>query len=247
MIRANVRKDFGQAVRAHRLRLGLSQESLAERAQLHRTYVTDVERGARNISLESISRLAAALELSISSLFDPAFRVGAEGCGGTPAISSRDLDILLVEDDPADVELTLAAFRAARLSNSIEVVRDGAAALDLLLQRGAYQHRKNQPNPRLVLLDLHLPKVHGLEVLQRLRAEHHTRDLQVVVLTTSQKDSDVTRALRMGARAYIIKPLDFQAFSSVTPQLDCSWLLRHPNASMGESTRPKRLSGRERA
>src|SRR5258706_1486379 len=146
MTKVNVRKEFGAAVRAHRRRLGLSQESLAERARLHRTYVTDVERGARNISLESISRLAGALELSISSLFLAAHSSGGEGMESSTAASGH-VGILLVEDDPADIELTLAAFRTARLSNHVEVVRDGAAALDFLHRQGAYAHRKPEHDP----------------------------------------------------------------------------------------------------
>jgi CheY-like chemotaxis protein/DNA-binding XRE family transcriptional regulator len=227
MTKVNVRKEFGATVRAHRLRLGLSQETLAERARLHRTYVTDVERGARNISLESISRLAHALDLSISSLFPPARSSSGEGTGG-PSASRRNVDILLVEDDPADIELTLAAFSTARLSNHIEVVRDGAAALDFLFRRGVYAQRRQERDPLVVLLDLHLPKVHGLEVLQRLRADERTRTLRVVVLSNSSQDADVHQALRLGAQAYIVKPLDFQALSSVTPQLDCSWALLNP-------------------
>src|SRR5581483_9042991 len=116
----NLKQHFGASVRARRLRLGLSQETLAERAQLHRTYVTDVERGARNISLESISRLARALELPISSLFTESRSYRNTHGSGEP---TPHVDILLVEDDPSDIELTLAAFSTAKLSNRIEVVR----------------------------------------------------------------------------------------------------------------------------
>ena len=224
MTKTNVKKEFGAAVRAHRLRLGISQETLAERAQLHRTYVTDVERGARNISLDSISRLAGALDLSISSLFNPTASARAVSMASGGA-ARENVDILLVEDDPADVELTMAAFGSARLSNRIEVVRDGVAAVDFLLQEGSYAHRKNLRPPLVVLLDLRLPKLDGLEVLQELRAGNLIQRLHVVVLTNSRRDSDLQRALRLGAKAYIVKPLDFQAFSSVTPQLNFSWML----------------------
>jgi CheY-like chemotaxis protein/DNA-binding XRE family transcriptional regulator len=223
-MKANVKAEFGAAVRAHRLRLGISQETLAERADLHRTYVTDVERGARNLSLESISRLARALDLSISSLFSPLR--SDDAVGGPPGeATQRSTDILLVEDDPKDVDLTLTAFAAARLSNHIEVVRDGATALDFLLRHGEYARRGPLKGLPVVLLDLHLPKVHGLEVLRRLRAEEQTRNAQVVVLTNSRQDSDLREALRLGAEAYVVKPLDFPAFSSIAPQLNCSWML----------------------
>jgi CheY-like chemotaxis protein/DNA-binding XRE family transcriptional regulator len=225
MTKANVKQEFGAAVRAHRRRLGFSQETLAERAQLHRTYVTDVERGARNISLESISRLAKALNLPISSLFGQAHsaRIGRR----PDTREEADVDILLVEDDPADIELTLGAFASARLSNRIDVVRDGVEALDYLLRQGEYTHRQNQTGPLVVLLDLHLPRMHGLEVLRRLRSEGLTNSLQVVVLTSSRQNADVRQALMLGAKAYVTKPLDFQAFSAVTPQLNFSWALLH--------------------
>src|SRR5690349_20856564 len=102
MTTPDVKKEFGAAVRAHRLRLGISQETLAERAELHRTYVTDVERGARNLSLESISRLARALDISIGSLFSP-FPAANDKSGAYPLA----IDVLLVEDDPKDIELTV--------------------------------------------------------------------------------------------------------------------------------------------
>jgi CheY-like chemotaxis protein len=236
MNQANVKKEFGAAVRANRLRLGLSQETLAERARLHRTYVTDVERGARNISLESISRLAAALDLSISSLFSPE-RPRRATQRSRSETDARDVDILLVEDDPADVELTMAAFATARLRNQVEVVRDGEAALDFLFQRGTYSHRKGLSGPLVVLLDLHLPKVHGLEVLQRLRSQELTQKLQVVVLTNSSQDSNARQAIRLGARAYIVKPLSFHSFSAVTPQLNFSWLLHSPPSASSKGAR----------
>src|SRR5258707_15007713 len=103
---ADVKRQFGAAIRAHRLRLGMSQEALAERAELHRTYITDVERGVRNLSLESISKLARALDLSIGSLFAPAEDVPHRA---VPRLK-KSVNLLLVEDDPKDVELTLRAF-----------------------------------------------------------------------------------------------------------------------------------------
>jgi CheY-like chemotaxis protein len=223
---ANVKKEFGAAVRAYRLRLGISQETLAERVQLHRTYITDVERGAHNISLESISRLARALDLSVSSLFSSS-RSARPGSHNSDAVRTENVEILLVEDDPRDIELTVKAFTRARLSNRIEIVHDGTAAMDFLFRKGAYEQR-TPGGPMLVLLDLHLPKVHGLEVLQRVRANEQTRSLQVVVLTVSRNDADLREALRLGAAAYIVKPLDFQTFSSITPQLKLSWSLLDP-------------------
>ena len=229
MTKSSVKKEFGAAVRAYRQQLGISQETLAERAELHRTYVTDVERGARNLSLESISRLARALNLSISSLFarPRAVRIAA-------ARRAEQSNILLVEDDERDVELALEAFALAGLSNPVEVVRDGAAALDFLFNRGAYAHRREQP-PLVVLLDLQLPKVHGLEVLSRIRQSARVGNLQVVVLTGSRESADVREAMQLGAAAYIVKPLDFKSLSSVTPQLNLGWALlgKRPSSRSG--------------
>ncbi|HTL56806.1 MAG TPA: response regulator [Candidatus Limnocylindrales bacterium] len=218
----DVRKQFGAAVRAHRLRLGLSQETLAERAELHRTYVTDVERGARNLSLESISRLARALDISIGSLF-----LSSTG-GESNDQNSGSIHILLVEDDPKDIELALRAFAEAKLANQIEIARDGATALDYMLCRGRYAQRQPKTPPHVVLLDLYLPKVDGLEVLRSMRANDTTRRTHVVVLTNSRSDAHVREALRLGADAYIVKPIDFQSFSAITPQLNLYWsLLNH--------------------
>lgn len=215
-----VRKDFGAAVRAHRLRLGLSQEDLAERAELHRTYVTDVERGARNLSLESISRLARALEISIGALF-PQNLQDKPAPATNPAHS---IDILLVEDDPKDLELAVKAFAQAKLTNRMQIVRDGASALDYLFSRRRFAHREPKA-PQVVLLDLYLPKLNGLEVLRAMRNNEATRTTHVVVLTNSRSDAHVNAALRLGAEAYIIKPVDFQSFSAVTPQLNFCWTL----------------------
>jgi CheY-like chemotaxis protein len=227
MTKASVKQEFGAAVRAQRLRLGISQELLAERAALHRTYITDVERGARNLSLDSISRLARALDLSVSSLF-PSPQSARFDRRSAPAHESKGVDILLVEDDPRDIELTLQAFADARLSNRVEVVRDGAAALDRLLGNRSSDRRDQAANALIVLLDLDLPKLHGLEVLKRLQAEKRKPTMQIVVLTSSRRDADLREAMRLGAEAYIVKPLDFHAFISITPHLNFSWTLLNP-------------------
>jgi CheY-like chemotaxis protein len=246
MTKVNVRKEFGAAVRAFRQRLGISQETLAERADLHRTYVTDVERGARNISLESISRLAQALDLSISSLFSAPVASSSQSDPGWTRVQDT-VDILLVEDDPKDVELAVQAFTAARFSNQMDIVSDGQAALDFLFCEGPFVKRVPiASRTQVVLLDLHLPILHGLEVLKRLRADRRTRALQVVVLTNSRDSADVKAALQLGAEAYIVKPLNFQSFSSVTPQLsNFSWRLLHSSdaPSGGKIPRRKTLKG----
>jgi CheY-like chemotaxis protein/DNA-binding XRE family transcriptional regulator len=225
----DIKKEFGTVVRQHRLRLGISQETLAERANLHRTYITDIERGARNLSLESISKVARALEVSIGSLFSlPGNPPSHPVCGNQAEPAVHPIDLLLVEDDAKDVKLTLAAFQQAKLSNRVHRVRDGAEALDYLWRRGDHAHRRQEPLPELVLLDLNLPRVHGLEVLRQLKADERTRRIHVIVLTVSQRDDHIEKARALGADAYIVKPVDFQNFSAVTPLLDYRWTLLKP-------------------
>jgi CheY-like chemotaxis protein len=210
---------LGLAIKTERCALGISQEQLAERAGLHRTYVSDVERGARNPSIASIEKLAHALELSISALFQRA------GDGGK---SSEFVEILLVEDDPRDVELTKLAFEKAGITNPLHVARDGAEALDFLFATGAYQHRNYAELPQIILLDLNLPKKSGLEVLRRIKTDKLTKDIAVIVLTVSTRDRDMAECRRLGVETYIIKPVGFQKFSEVTPALNLAWTLVKP-------------------
>jgi len=197
--------------------LGISQEELGERAALHRTYVSDVEAGKRNLSLQSLDRLARALDSSLSSVFDAIDAQAGTSLARTQKSPSQVADILLAEDNPRDVELTLAAFKRAKLANPIRVARDGAEALDLILVRHVV--------PDIVLLDLQLPKVSGLEVLRRLKTEERTRNIPVIILTVSRKSEDFRAARQLGADAYIVKPLEFENFSEVAPRLDFSWAL----------------------
>jgi CheY-like chemotaxis protein len=221
----DVKKQFGAAVRLRRDHLGISQEELAGRAGLHRTYISDVERGARNVSLESINRLADALEVPLSVLFS---RLGETSSDKTPdpSLSPDELvDILIVEDSADDADLAIKALRDVRMTNRIHVVHDGGAALDFLFCRGQYAHRKRNDRPQMILLDLGLPKIDGLEVLRQIKADSRTRTIPVIVLTGSSRDRDVAASQRLGAEAYIVKPVDFQNLSGVTPQLSLQWAL----------------------
>jgi CheY-like chemotaxis protein/DNA-binding XRE family transcriptional regulator len=220
-----VKKEFGAEIRRRRVQLGISQEELAERADLHRTYVTDTERGARNLSLESIRKLAAALGASVGSLFASIENLSDNDSDREKNSNKNAVDILLVEDDPRDVEMTLEAFKEAGLTNRVQVVCDGADALDFIFCRGNYSRRKMEQRPQVVLLDLNLPKVHGMEVLRQIKSDKRTQKIRVVVLTVSRTDDHIREALRLGAEAYIVKPVDFHRFSKITPQLDFSWTL----------------------
>jgi two-component system, response regulator len=224
MTKRHLRVLFGTRVKAERNQLGISQEELADRAGLHRTYISDIERGARNISLESIEKLAKALKISISALFADATSSGA----GDAGLAEKIVDILLVEDNRNDIEMTLHAFRRANVANRVHVVRDGAAALDFVFGAGEYAHRAAHGRPQLILLDLNLPKLNGLEVLRRIRANAQTRRIPVIVLTVSQRGSDMEECRRLGVENYIVKPVNFQNLSSVTPQLRLEWALLQP-------------------
>ncbi|MEY2557477.1 MAG: hypothetical protein QOE34_902 [Verrucomicrobiota bacterium] len=219
MVTIDLKALLGMAIKTERCVLGISQEELAERAGLHRTYVSDVERGARNPSIVSIEKLAQALKLSISALFDRASNGGR---------SSNLLEILLVEDDPDDVELTKLAFARARITNPLHVVGDGVEALDFLFATGAYQHRCYAPLPQIILLDLNLPRKSGLEVLQRIKADKLTREIPVIVMTVSTRSRDMAECRRLGAENYLLKPVGFQNFSEVTTNLNLAWTLVKP-------------------
>ena len=134
-------------------------------------------------------------------------------------------DILLVEDNPDDVELTRIAFAEAKIANDLVVVSDGAQALDFLFARGEYAHRDPADLPSIVLLDLNLPKVDGREVLQAIRASEATRNLPVVVLTTSAEPFDVEASYALGVNSYIQKPVDFERFVWAVKQVGLYWLV----------------------
>ena len=220
-----VKKHFGAAVRLRRDHLGISQEELAGRAGLHRTYISDVERGARNVSLESIQRLAAALEVPLSVLFMRLEELSSEQ-PSRPLVSSDELvDILIVEYSAADAELTIKALKEVRIANHIFVVRDGVAALDFLFCRGEFANRKRGERPQIILLDLGLPKIDCIEVLRQIKADSRTRTIPVIVLTVANRDREVAASQRLGADAYIVKPVDFHNLSGVTPQLSLQWAL----------------------
>jgi two-component system, response regulator len=133
--------------------------------------------------------------------------------------------ILLVEDDPDDVELVLQALKRNNISNEITVVDDGAEALDFFFGRGKFTSRDLSLMPAVVLLDLNLPKVDGLEVLRRLRANDRTKFQPVVMLTSSREEQDITSGYSLGVNSYVCKPVDFTQFADVVSRLGLYWLL----------------------
>lgn len=147
---------------------------------------------------------------------------------------SRSRIILLVEDNPDDVELTLRAFEKSTIVNDIVVVEDGEAALDYLFRTGAHAGRDSKMMPEVVLLDLNLHKIDGLEVLRQMRSDERTRRLPVVVLTSSNEESDIIGSYDLGANSFVRKPVDFAQFIEAAQQLGLYWLvLNEPATSAG--------------
>ncbi len=138
-----------------------------------------------------------------------------------PTVNSLH-SLLLVEDNPNDVELTLSALKGARLANEIVVANDGEQALDYLLRRGRHEGRST-PNPAVILLDLKMPKVDGHEVLKQIRANHGLRLIPVVVLTSSREEKDLLSSYDHGANAYVVKPVDFEEFIAAISKLGVFW------------------------
>jgi two-component system response regulator len=137
----------------------------------------------------------------------------------------NSIEILLVEDNPNDVELTLHALKKNNLTNRVYVVRDGAEALEYLFSSGAYAGRDLNQTPKVILLDLKLPKVDGMEVLRRVKADASTRSIPVVVLTSSREERDIVESYQLGVNSYIAKPVDFEQFTEAVRQLGLYWLL----------------------
>jgi CheY-like chemotaxis protein len=220
MATVDLRTLLGAAIKRGRTELSISQEELAYRAGLHRTYVSDLERGARNPSIDSVEKLAQALQVSVSMLFQQ-----ATGTNGAKQL----VEILLVEDDPRDVKLTMRAFEKAQITNPVHVVSDGIEALDFVFATGPYADRSGSRQPQVILLDLNLPKKNGLEVLREIKGDKRTQHIPVIILTVSNRDLDINECRRLGAETYIVKPVDFQNFSEVTPRLNLAWMLVKPN------------------
>ncbi len=135
------------------------------------------------------------------------------------------LEILLVEDNVSDAELCLRALKKNNLANKLFWVKDGAEALDYIFATGEYAGRKVEDGPHVILLDLRLPKVDGLEVLQRLKADERTKVIPVVILTSSDEDRDVVESYKLGANSYIPKPVEFDRFARVVAEMGMYWLL----------------------
>ena len=136
-----------------------------------------------------------------------------------------EIEILLVEDNPNDVEMTLRALKRHNLANHVQVIKDGAEALDYIFVRGTYENRNANDNPSVILLDLKLPKVDGLEVLRQVKSDERTKTIPVVVLTSSREEQDMIKSYKLGVNSYIVKPVDFDKFLDAVGELGLYWLL----------------------
>ena len=140
-------------------------------------------------------------------------------------VNADAVDILLVEDNPNDLELALRALKKRHLANKVVVARDGAEALDFIFGTGAYADRDIANQLKVVLLDLKLPKIDGLEVLRRIKSDERTRLIPVVVLTSSQEERDIVESYRLGVNSYMVKPVDFEQFMDCVSELGLYWLV----------------------
>ena len=139
--------------------------------------------------------------------------------------SNEVVEILLVEDNPDDAALALRALRTANLTNQIQVVRDGAEALDFIFCEGVHSQRNVEDGPKVILLDLKLPKVDGLDVLRRLKSDPRTKSIPTVILTSSKEQTDVVESYNLGVNSYIVKPVNFETFVTAVQRLGMYWLL----------------------
>jgi len=137
----------------------------------------------------------------------------------------KEIEILMVEDNPNDIELTLRSLDKYNLANEIHVVKDGAEALDYIFATGAYVGRATNGKPQVILLDLKLPKVDGLEVLRRIRADERTRTIPVIVLTSSTEERDIVDSYALDVNSYIIKPIEFNNFLHAVSEIGLFWML----------------------
>ncbi|MGF1933648.1 MAG: response regulator [Nostoc sp. ChiQUE02] len=143
----------------------------------------------------------------------------------TDPFSEQAISIVLVEDNPTDAELTIRALRRGRIGNHIQLLQDGAEALDFLFCRGDYAHRSITNQPKVILLDLKLPRVSGLEVLRQIKSDSRTQMIPVVVLTSSAEDQDMIESYQLGVNSYIVKPVDFEQFNQAVQHLGFYWVL----------------------
>ncbi len=227
-----LQRKLGEAVRRCRAELKISQEELAWRSGLHRTYIADVERGSRNISLRNISNLASALEVSICGLLSDVGKPGGPGRG----LAAEPVEILLIEDSRADAAAAARELKKARLSNPVRVLAGPDSADDIISGREG-RRRGLRKGPELILLAVNAPRTAGRGVLRKLKADPRTRDIPVVVLTGPGAAGEAAECLRLGAEGSIAKPFNIEAFWRVTTRIKFAWALLGPEPKSGAKPR----------
>jgi two-component system response regulator len=145
-------------------------------------------------------------------------------------MSDNRVEILLVEDNPHDAEMTTRALRKANLANRLTHVKDGAEALDFIFSKGVFSERSMHDKPKVILLDIKMPKVDGIEVLRQIKANEHTRTIPVVIMTSSKEEQDIITSYNLGVNSYVVKPVDFEGFAKAVSQLGFYWLITNQSA-----------------
>jgi len=215
-------KSLGQRIRGLRKESRLTQEQLSTRADLHRTFIADVERGKRNLSAQNLNKIAKALEVSLAGLFD--------------GLESRAEHILIADDCDDDVLLLKAAFRQAGLSHKLTHLHDGYQTITYLKGTDPFQDREAFPFPDLLMLDLKMPQSDGFEVLATLRNRPEIR-LPVVILSASAANGDMQTAMNLGAAEYVVKPLSLGSMAELAKALDERWF----KSGLARQAREQRL------
>jgi two-component system, response regulator len=230
MIPKTFQARFGAVVRSQRLSAGLSQEELAHRSGLHRTYVTDVERGARNPSLNSIKKLSDALGMPLGGLFglveeaDRREHQTAASSHQENASPHKPAAILIAAENSSNADTVIRVLSENNIVNNVHVVHDGAEAMDYVFCTGAYKKRDFLETPGLVLLDLRLGKIDAFTILAKIRDNPLTRPIPVVALG-AQSDQDLAKARQHGVTEFIVAPFDFPKFALASAQLGFQWTL----------------------
>ena len=144
---------------------------------------------------------------------------------------NQEIEILLVEDNASDAEMTIEALKTNNLANKLLHVKDGAAALEFIFAEGTYAHRQIENTPKIILLDLKMPKVSGMEVLKKIRADERTKRIPVVMLTSSKEDPDIQKCYDLGANSYVVKPVEFEEFQKAISDLGLYWMVVNQNSN----------------
>lgn len=145
-------------------------------------------------------------------------------------MNDNRVEILLVEDNPHDAEMTIRALRKANLANRLIHVKDGAEALDFVFSRGTFSERSMHDKPKVILLDIKMPKVDGIEVLRQIKADENTRTIPVVIMTSSKEEQDIITSYDLGVNSYVVKPVDFEGFAKAVSELGFYWLITNQSA-----------------